>query len=111
MQPPNATEDAVAISVMAEDLGVQPEALKGELIGITYDSKDGCLEIITPSMTHQIANPTQAFVPKSKGSRKHQVLAPDGTKQIMSSRRSTDQGAIAMPVRTCGRPWETQRDD
>ena len=74
----------VAISVIAEDLGVQPETQKGELIGITYDSKDGCLEIITPSMTHQIANPTQIFVQEEQGELASiEVLAPDGTKQII----------------------------
>ena len=74
----------VTISVMAEDLGVQPETQRGELIGITYDSKDGCLEIITPSMTHQIANPTQIFVQEEQGELASiEVLAPDGTKQII----------------------------
>jgi hypothetical protein len=74
----------VTISVMAEDLGVQPETQRGELIGITYDSKDGCLEIITPSMTHQIANPTEIFVQEEQGELASiEVLAPDGTKQII----------------------------
>ena len=74
----------VTISVMAEELGVQPETRDGELIGITFDSKDGCLEIITPSMTHQIADPTDIFVQEEEGQLASiEVLAPDGTKQVI----------------------------
>ncbi len=74
----------VAISVMAEDLGVQPETQKSELIGLTYDSKDGCLEIITPSMTHQIANPSEIYVQEEQGLLASiEVLTADGTKQVI----------------------------
>lgn len=74
----------VAISVMAEDLGVQPETEKSELIGVTYDSKDGCLEIITPSMTHQITNPTEIYVQEEQGELASiEVLTADGTKQVI----------------------------
>lgn len=74
----------VSISVMAEDLGVQPETQTSELIGVTYDSKDGSLEIITPGMTHQIASPTEIFVQEEQGQLASiEVLTADGTKQVI----------------------------
>lgn len=78
----------VAVSVMAEDLGVQPETEDGDLIGITYDSKDGFLEIATPDVTHRIANPNEIYVQEERGELASiEVLAPDGTKQVIELKR------------------------
>ena len=74
----------VAISVMAKDLGVQPETQDGDLIGITYDSKEGYLEIGTPDVTHRIENPDEIYVQEEGGQLLSiEVLAPDGTKQVI----------------------------
>lgn len=79
----------VSVSVMADDLGVQPETEDGDLTGITYDSKEGFLEIATPSGTHRIENPNEIYVQEEGGELASvEVLAPDGTKQIIELKRS-----------------------
>ena len=78
----------VTVSVMAEDLGVQPETQGGDLIGITYDSKEGYLEIGTPDITHRIENPDEIYVQEEGGQLLSiEVRAPDGTKQVVELQR------------------------
>jgi hypothetical protein len=79
----------VVVSVMADDLGVQPEAQDAELIGITYDSKEGFLEIGTPDVTHRIDKPDEIYVQEEGGELVSvEVLAADGTKQVIELKPS-----------------------
>ena len=74
----------VAVSVMAGDLGVQPETEGASLIGVTYDPHDNALEIIMPNATHQIANPKEIYVQEEEGRlQAFEVIAEDGTKQLV----------------------------
>jgi len=74
----------VAVSVLGADIGAQPETEDSVLIGITYDPKDGILEVATPNLTHRIANPEEIYVQERLGELASvEVIAPDGTKQIV----------------------------
>ena len=74
----------VAVSVLGTDIGVQHETEDSALIGITYDPKDSMLEIATPNITHRIANPEEIYVQETLGELASiEVIAPDGTKQIV----------------------------
>ena len=74
----------VAVSVLGARIGVQPEMEDSALIGITYDPKDGILEVATPNITHRIANPEEIYVREELGELTSiEVIAPDGTKQII----------------------------
>lgn len=52
------------VSVLVEglDLGVQPEAVKLPLQGITYDHQDNAVEIATEALRHRIPAPQSIFV-------------------------------------------------
>jgi len=74
----------VGISVLGENIGVQLESENSMLIGITYDSKEGFLEIGTPSVTHRIANPKEIYVREEAGQLSSvEVIEQDDTKQIL----------------------------
>ena len=74
----------VGISIMGANIGVQLESEDSALIGITYDSKEGFLEIGTPSITHRIANPKEIHVREEGGRLSSvEVIGQDDTKQIL----------------------------
>ncbi len=74
----------VAVSVLGADIGVQHETEDSALIGITYDPKDGILEIATPNITHRIAHPEEIYVQERLGDLASvEVIGADGTKQIV----------------------------
>lgn len=78
----------VAVSVLGADIGVQHETEDSALIGITYDPKDGILEVATPNITHRIPNPEEIYVQEKLGEPVSiEVIAPDGTKQIVELKR------------------------
>lgn len=80
----------VAISIMGENIGVQLENEDSALIGITYDSKEGFLEIGTSSITHRIPTPKEIYVREQAGRLSSvEIVQQDDTKQILELRPLT----------------------
>lgn len=77
----------VGISILGENIGVQLENEDSALIGITYDSNGGFLEIGTPSVTHRISRPKEIYVREQAGRLSSvEVVQEDDTKQIVELR-------------------------
>jgi hypothetical protein len=54
--------ETVSVLVEGLDLGVQPEAERLTLYGITYDHADDAIEIATEALTHRISGPRDLYV-------------------------------------------------
>ena len=74
----------VAVSVMGEDLGVQPGTEDASLIGISYDHNDDILTIDTPNMSHRVTHPSEIYVREEAGTLTSiEAMTSDGTKQVI----------------------------
>jgi hypothetical protein len=73
----------VTVLVLDDHIGVQPETEEGTLIGVTFDPKDGILEVATPNITHRVSDPKEIYVQEERGQLASiEVLVSDGTKRI-----------------------------
>ena len=54
--------ETVSVLVEGLDLGVQPEAEKVPVHGVTYDHADDAIEIASDTLTHRIAGPHDVYV-------------------------------------------------
>ena len=74
----------VAVVVLGEDIGVQPETEDSALIGISYDENEDLLTVDTPNVSHRIASPSELYVEERAGTLASvQVVTEDGMKQII----------------------------
>ena len=74
----------VEVSILGDDLGAQRETEAAPLIGISFDGNDDVLTVDTANVSHRIANPSEIYVREEAGTLSSlEVLAPDGTKQIV----------------------------
>lgn len=74
----------VAVSILGDDLGVQPETEEAALIGISYDYNDEVLTIDTANVSHRVRRPAEIHVREQGGTLSSiEALASDGTKQII----------------------------
>jgi len=77
----------VAVSIMGDDIGVQPETENSALVGLSYDSNDEVFEVATPNISHRVANPKEIYVREEGGRLSSvEVIAQDDTKQIVELR-------------------------
>ena len=74
----------VAVSILGDGIGAQPETEGAALIGISYDDNDDVLTIVTANVSHRIASPSDIYVREEGGTLSSlEALAPDGTKQVV----------------------------
>jgi hypothetical protein len=74
----------VDVIVSGLDLGVQPEAKKIPLLGISYDHADQALHIAMRHLNHRIEKPEHIYVDEdSAGVRAIEAVDQDGHKQIV----------------------------
>jgi len=74
----------VGISIMGENIGVQPESEDSVLIGISYDSKDEVFVVAAANLSHTVPKPDEIFVREQAGRLSSiEIIAHDGTKQII----------------------------
>ena len=77
----------VGISIMGENIGVQPESENSLLVGISYDSNDQVLEVDAANVSHRMPKPKEIYVREEAGSLSSiEVTAQDGTKQVIELR-------------------------
>ncbi|MFW5876343.1 MAG: DUF5335 family protein [Myxococcota bacterium] len=76
------------IHVSGLDLGDQVETERLRLDGITYDARDGSLEIASESLHHVISQPREIYVQEEAGALQSiEVVDADGHKQIVQLHR------------------------
>lgn len=74
----------VGISIMGENIGVQPESEDSMLVGISYDSNDEVFSVDAANLSHRVPRPKEIFVREQAGTLSSiEVIAQDGTKQII----------------------------
>ena len=74
----------VAVSILGDDLGVQPETDDAALVGVSYDHNDDVLTIDTANVSHRVSSPSEIHVREQGGTLSCiEAVAPDGTKQII----------------------------
>lgn len=77
----------VGVSILGEDIGVQPETENSALLGMSYDPKDGVFEVATAHISHRVAQPKEIYVREEGGTLSSvEVIAQDDTKQIVELR-------------------------
>jgi len=77
----------VGVSVLGDDIGVQPETENSALLGMSYDSNDEVFEIATASISHRVVKPKEISVREQAGTLSSvEIIAQDGTKQIVELR-------------------------
>ena len=82
-------EAEVEIEVMGEDIGDQYSVEWVPWRGVTYDFKEGHLEVFTDTLAHRIPNPQEIWVDETEDQPLAiQVLDSDGHKQIIQLRAS-----------------------
>ena len=74
----------VAVSILGESIGVQPEADDSALIGVSYDHNDDVLTIDTSNVSHRVQSPSEIYIREQNGALTCiEAISPDGTKQII----------------------------
>ena len=74
----------VAVSILGEQIGAQPETEGAALIGISYDSHDDVLTIDTANVSHRVASPVEIHVREEGGRLSSlEAVAQDGTRQVV----------------------------
>lgn len=74
----------VGVSVLGEEIGVQPEAQGSALVGISWDHNDGTLTVDTANWSHRLERPAEIYVREEGGNLTSiEVVDVDGTKQIV----------------------------
>ena len=74
----------VAVSILGDEIGVQPEAQGSALIGISWDRNDRVLTVDTPNWSHRLERPVEIYVEEVAGTLASiEVVGQDGTKQIL----------------------------
>lgn len=74
----------VGVSILGENLGVQPETDDATLIGVSYDHNDDVLTIDTANVSHRVQSPKEIYVREQGGTLSSiEAVSPDGTKQII----------------------------
>ena len=74
----------VGVSILGDDIGVQPEAQGSALIGISWDHNDQVLTVDTPNWSHRLERPVEIYVEEEAGTLASiEVVGQDGTKQIL----------------------------
>ena len=74
----------VGISIMGENIGVQPESEDSVLVGISYDSNDEVFVVDAANLSHTVPKPKEIFIREQGGRLSSiEVIAQDGTKQII----------------------------
>jgi hypothetical protein len=77
----------VGVSIIGDEIGVQPQSENGALIGISYDSNEQVLEVATPSISHRVSSPKDIYVREESGMLASvEVIAEDDSKQIIELR-------------------------
>lgn len=77
----------VGVSVLGDDIGVQPTTENSALLGMSYDSKDEVFEIATANISHRVVKPKEIYVREQAGTLSSiEVIAQDDTKQIVELR-------------------------
>jgi hypothetical protein len=81
--------EAATIELLSPALGDQV-ASAARLLGITFDSKSNALEILLENVDHLVFEPKEIWVMEEKDGflAGMEVLRRDGTKEIMTVRRS-----------------------
>ncbi|MFZ1866499.1 MAG: DUF5335 family protein [Polyangiales bacterium] len=74
----------VGVSILGDEIGVQPEAQGSALIGISWDHNDQVLTVDTPNWSHRLERPVEIYVEEEAGTLASiEVVGQDGTKQIL----------------------------
>jgi hypothetical protein len=74
----------VGVSILGEEIGVQPEVQGSALIGISWDHHDQVLTVDTANWSHRLEHPAQIYVQEEGGTLASiEVIDQDGTKQIV----------------------------
>ncbi len=77
----------VGISIMGENIGVQPESEGSLLVGVSYDSNDDVFSVDAANISHRVPKPKEIFVREQAGRLSSiEVIEQDGTKQIIELR-------------------------
>lgn len=78
----------VSVTILGEDIGVQPEAQGSALVGISWDHNDQALTVDTADWSHRMIRPAEIFVQEEAGMLSSvQVVDKDGGKQIVELQR------------------------
>ena len=78
----------VGVSILGDEIGVQPEAQGSALIGISWDRNDRVLTVDTPNWSHRFEQPVEIYVQEEHGTLASiEVVDQDGTKQIVQLER------------------------
>ncbi|KPK14145.1 MAG: hypothetical protein AMJ62_13735 [Myxococcales bacterium SG8_38] len=74
----------VGVTILGEDIGVQPESQGSALVGISWDHNDQALTVDTANWSHRIDRPAEIFVQEEGGMLSSvEVVDQDGSKQIV----------------------------
>lgn len=57
----------VRVSILGDNLGVQPETDDAPLIGVSYDHNDDVLTIDTANVSHRVQSPKEIYVREQGG--------------------------------------------
>ncbi|HSN82787.1 MAG TPA: DUF5335 family protein [Polyangiales bacterium] len=78
----------VGVTILGEDIGVQPESQGSALIGISWDHNDQALTVDTADWSHRMVRPAEIFVQEEAGTLSSvEVVDQDGGKQIVELQR------------------------
>lgn len=74
----------VGVSILGDDIGVQPEVQGSPLVGISWDHNDRVLTVDTANWSHRVERPAAISVCEEGGTLSCiEVVEADGTKQIV----------------------------